>query len=187
MGDICHTGSKIRGVLDGGSQEIDDLLSNEGAVHVEHHQAGVPAPEGIGSEGYVDVPFSLEAVDELVLAEVLQGKIVGSGRRGKGELDDGGMVFLVRLVDLQAAVRRVKVGRAGRERKGRHEVKEGGDTHRRDVGAVEVVEGLRLGGGRLEGKVVELAGGRHGRGEVRVGGADRGRLTAPLGRRIALR
>lgn len=142
----------------------------------------MPAPEGIGLQDNVDVPFLLKPVDQLVFPEILQREIVGGGGRGESQLHNE-RTFLV----VEAAVR----GGGGRlalgQREDGHEMKEGGDAHGRHVRPVDIVERLRLDGRRwLERELVRIRsrrkvsreiGRRGGREARRRGGARRLRLV----------
>ncbi|KAI6775690.1 hypothetical protein HG530_002448 [Fusarium avenaceum] len=77
---VCDFGdsrSQIRRILDMIGQKVDDFLSDESAVHVEHHQSRVAPPYGIPLEDHIHVPLLLESVDHLVLPQVIQAEVIG--------------------------------------------------------------------------------------------------------------
>lgn len=119
----------------------------------------------------VDIPFLLEAIDELVSAQIVKCEVGWIGGRGECELNDGGMI------------RVVKTAMGGRERRGAvtggqraDDVEERGEAEGGDVAAVEVVKRFWVGGRRLQGEVRERANRREVRGNGR--GGIRGRRAA---------
>ncbi|KZL75898.1 hypothetical protein CT0861_00981, partial [Colletotrichum tofieldiae] len=66
MGDICDARGQVGRVLDGCGEQVNHLLRDEGAVHVEDDQPRVAAPQRVGLQRDVDTPFSFKTVDKLV-------------------------------------------------------------------------------------------------------------------------
>ncbi len=129
---------------DGGGDEVYHFLFDQGGVHVEDDEAGVPSERTVGLEDDVNIPFALEAVEKLMFAEVGECQVGGVGCRREGYLHDAGMAGVV-----EAAVGRGERNGPRGQGKGGQEMQKRGYAQGRHIGAVEMVERFWIWWGRL--------------------------------------
>jgi hypothetical protein len=119
MRNLSNSSRQIWGILDVVSQEINDLLSDESAVHVEDDQARVTPPNDITLKNHIHVPLLLEPIDHLMLPQVVEPKVLGSRCRRERQLNNARLLLVV-----ETPVRRIRLFSVSRKGEGRHEMEE---------------------------------------------------------------